>query len=119
MKTKYSVSESEFEVLQTLWKLGGGPVKQSQLLDELEQEGKTWKRQTLNTFLFRLEQKGLVKRERRTVTAIYNKEDYNFLHMREMISCLYDGSFSDLVASFNRKSALSQEDKEELKKFLD
>ena len=61
MKDRYSISDAEREVLEMLWKQEGG-VKQSQLLAMFEKEGKEWKRQTLNTFLARLEEKGLVKR---------------------------------------------------------
>ena len=62
MKSKYNVTEAEWEVLKMLWRQETG-IRQPQLLELFEKEGKQWKRQTLNTFLTRLESKELVKRE--------------------------------------------------------
>ena len=61
MERNYRVSDSEMEVMKMLWRQKEG-IKQSQLLDLFTKEGKEWKRQTLNTFLSRLETKGLVIR---------------------------------------------------------
>ena len=62
MKKIYDMSAAEMEVMEKLWEYEEG-IKQAELLALFEEDGKEWKRQTLNTFLSRLENKGLVKRE--------------------------------------------------------
>lgn len=113
MKSKYSVTEAEWEVLKALWKLDE-KVTQAWLLEHCEKEGKQWKRQTLNTFLARLEQKALVKREKGLVWAVYGEEEFSYLLMKEGIEQLYQGKFSRFVAAFSQRNAIDQEDEKEL-----
>ena len=61
MKSIYSMTEAESEVMEKLWDQEES-IKQSHLLTLFEEDGKEWKRQTLNTFLSRLEEKGFVIR---------------------------------------------------------
>lgn len=117
MKSKYSVSDAEWEVLKMLWKQKEG-MRQTQLLELFEKEGKEWKRQTLNTFLSRLEKKGLVTRDKGVVNVVYGEEEYNFRQMQEAINNLYGGKISNFVAAFTRKKAISKEDAAELKALL-
>lgn len=113
MKSKYSVTESEWEVLKMLWKQDEG-IKQAQLLELFEKEGKQWKRQTLNTFLARLEEKALVKRVRGLVWANYGEEEFSYLLMKEGIEQLYQGKLSRFVAAFSQRNMIDEEDEQEL-----
>lgn len=117
MRNQYSVSEAEWEVLQMLWQLGG-EARQPKILEALQNSGKEWKRQTVNTFLARLEEKGLVKREKRIVSAVYSEEEYKFRQMELAIETMYDGKLSNFMAAFQKKHAISREDAEELKELL-
>ena len=85
MEKVVSVSEAELEVMEKLWDQEGA-VKQAQLLALFEADGKEWKRQTLNTFMSRLEDKGLVKRENRMVEPLYSREEYYRIQMKEAIT---------------------------------
>ena len=118
MKRKLAVSETEWEILKMLWKHGES-IRQSELLSLFEKEGREWKRQTLNTFLSRLEKKGLVRREAGMATPVYNEEEYNVMQMREAIDTMYSGKFSNLLASFINRNELSQEEAIELRQLLD
>lgn len=84
------VSEAELEVMEMLWDQKGA-IKQSQLLALFEEDGKHWKRQTLNTFLSRLEDKGLVKRENRLVEPLYSKGEYASVQVQAVIERMYGG----------------------------
>lgn len=113
MKGIFNISEAENEVLQMLWKQHEA-IKQSQLLGLFEAEGKKWKRQTLNTFLSRLEEKGLIKRENRMVSAVYTKDKFCNMQMKEAINQMYDGKLSNFVAAFSRENEISDEEAERL-----
>lgn len=118
MKKFYDVSDAEMEVMEKLWQQEGG-IKQSELLALFEADGKTWKRQTLNTFLARLEEKGLLKRENRIVKVVYSREEYNGMQMKTVIDHMYDGKLSNFVASFVRKNSISESETKELIDFLE
>lgn len=117
MERNYRVSDSEMEVMKMLWRQKEG-IKQSQLLDLFTKEGKEWKRQTLNTFLSRLETKGLVIRERGLVQAAVEEEEYNFSQAQNAIDNMYGGKLSNFVAAFIRRNAVNKEDLEELNVYL-
>lgn len=118
MKGKFNVSEAEWEVLKILWKYGES-IRQPQLLKLFEQEGKEWKRQTLNTFLVRLEEKGLVKREGGFVSVVYGEDEYTSMQMKETIDSLYGGKVSNFLAAFLERNKLSKEDVEELQRLVE
>lgn len=109
MKNQYSVSEAEWEILKTLWKQPEN-IKQPKLLTLMNENGKEWKRQTLNTFLSRLEEKGLVKRENGLVSVVYGEDEYKVLQTQETINNLYDGKLSNFFAAFYKNNAISEED---------
>ena len=117
MKSKYNISDSEREVMEMLWKQKEA-IKQSELLTLFAKEGKEWKRQTLNTFLARLEEKELVVRESRMVKAAYTEEEYNCLQMKEAIGQMYGGKLSNFVLAFTKEHGISKEDEEELFRLL-
>ena len=118
MRHQYNISDAEWEVLKMLWRHGEA-IRQPQLLELFAQEGKEWKRQTLNTFLSRLEEKGLVAREKGIVTVVFGEEEFNALQMKEAINNLYGGKLSNFLASFMKRNELSDEDAEELRRLLD
>lgn len=109
MRNIYNITGAELEVMEKLWDLNEC-VKQSHLLTIFQEDGKEWKRQTLNTFLSRLEEKGLVKRENRMVEAVYGREQYNYMQMNEAINHMYDGKLGNFVAAFTKASRAAGQD---------
>ncbi len=118
MKKLFGVSETEREVLEKLWEQKDG-IKQSQLLALFEADGKEWKRQTLNTFLTRLEDKGLIRREHRMVTTVYSRDEYNCMQMKAAIDDMYEGRLSNFVAAFVKENSINESEAEELIKILE
>lgn len=118
MRSKYNISETEKEVLEKLWEYPEG-IKQSTLLSIFLESGKEWKRQTLNTHLSRLEDKGLVKRENRIVYAIYGAIEYHNLVMKETIDEMYDGKISNFVVAFMAEKKITEADAKELLNLLE
>lgn len=113
MKKIYNVSEAEMEVMEKLWEHGDG-IKQSELLALFQADGKEWKRQTLNTFLTRLEDKGLLTREKRIVKPVYSREEYNCIQMKKVIDRMYEGKLSNFVAAFVRENSINDSEAEAL-----
>ena len=81
--------------------------------------GKEWKRQTLNTFLSRLENKGLVKRENRIAKPVYSREEYSCLQIKTVIDHVYSGRLSNFVAAFAKKNSITDSDAKALIDFLE
>ena len=117
MKSKYNISDSEREVMEMLWKQTT-EIKQSALLILFQEEGKEWKRQTLNTFLSRLEEKGLVIRQSRMVKAAYTEAELNQLIMREAIDTMYQGKISNFVLAFAQQEGIQKSELKELEEVV-
>ena len=61
---KYELSRTEEQIMDFLW-TNNRPVKTGEIMDYFtENKGKEWKRQTLNTLLIRLEEKGNREKKR-------------------------------------------------------
>lgn len=118
MKEFFNISDAEMEVMEMLWKQGSG-LKQSELLALFEADGKKWKRQTLNTFLIRLESKGMVKRDNGIVEPVYSWEEYRYTQMKAAVDCLYGGRLNDFMAAFAQNNTITKEDAKELIRILE
>ncbi len=118
MRKNHFASEAEREVLEKLWDIEGG-IKQSKLLALFEADGKEWKRQTLNTFLSRLEEKGLVTRENRIVRTNCTREEYRYNQLKAEIDDMYNGRLCDLVAAFVKRDSISKDEAEEMIRMLE
>lgn len=112
------LSKSEMEVMEVIWDVGE-KITPKELLAILEDQGKTWKRQTLNTFLFRLEEKGMVSRRYMSVKAACTKEEYMHRQSRGIIDNLYDGKLGYFVSSLAGNVGITRQDAEELKKLIE
>lgn len=113
----FHVTEAEQEVLEKLWDYEEG-IRQPQLLALFTAEGKEWKRQTLNTFLSRLEEKGLVTRENRIAKPRYTREEYHYMQVKSDIDTFYGGQVSRFLAAFKKDKQLKKGDSEEMLRIL-
>ncbi|MBD5491454.1 MAG: BlaI/MecI/CopY family transcriptional regulator [Lachnospiraceae bacterium] len=118
MRGFLDISDSELEVMEMLWKQGSR-IKQTELLAVSVASGKNWKRQTLNTFLSRLESKGLVKRANRTVETIYSRDEYSYIQVKAAIDCLYDGQLSDFMLAFAQNNEITEKNAKELIRIIE
>lgn len=118
MKDFWDISDAELEVMEMLWEQDGS-ISQPRLLALFEESGKKWKRQTLNTFLIRLEAKGMVRRDHGIVETIHSREEYRYTQMKAAVDSLYDGQISDFILAFTKKNDISKEDAKELIRILE
>lgn len=118
MYHKYNLPDAESEVMEMLWECGS-EIKQTELLKEFERAGKDWKRQTLNTLITRLEEKGLIERENRVVKALMTREKFNHMQMKENIEHMYGGKLSSFLAAFTGQETISREEADKILRILE
>ena len=114
----FRISDSEWPVMQILWE--HGPLTQSQLMQHLSRE---WNKNTVHTFLTRLEKKGLVIIDKSCTPhqyqALVKREDCIYQEKQSFLNKVYQGSVGRLVSSFLQDGDLSKEEIEDLRKILD
>ena len=115
-----TLSEREWTVLNALWKTNGAEL--GVLVNELYAET-GWNRNTVHTYLTRMEAKGLVciKKEvnPHISCAMIDKERCQQQERHSFLNRVYKGSAGDLIAAFLKDEPISQDERERLRKILD
>ncbi len=118
MKDSCKLAGAEQEVMEALW-ANGGMLSTSKLLESMNGSGKNWKRQTLNTILSRLEEKGCVSRPRAFVKASISKKDLLRLQTREILDNFYEGKLKNFCAALIGDARLEDDEVESLNAMID
>ena len=115
-----NLSEREWTVLDALWKTGGAEL--GVLVNELYPKT-GWNRNTVHTYLTRMEAKGLVRINKDVNPHIYcammDRESCQKKERRSFLNRVYSGSAGDLIAAFLKEEPISQEERDRLRKILD
>lgn len=113
------LTEAEWSVLTVLW--GGERFALGEVTEALKAK-KKWSRNTVHTYLTRMEAKGLVKIERtkeKPYAAAVLREDCAKEERRDLLQRVYDGAAGDLVAAFLQEAKMSKKEIARLKRLLD
>ncbi|MBQ1229038.1 MAG: BlaI/MecI/CopY family transcriptional regulator [Firmicutes bacterium] len=115
----YKLNDSEWTVLEALW---NGCDILGAVVDYLKpQTG--WSRNTVHTYLTRMEGKGLViidrSSEPHTYSAALTKEDCARQERKSLLNKVYGGAAGDLLVAFLKETKITEEERSRLKKLLD
>lgn len=114
------LSEREWTVLNALWETDGAELG---TVVNILRPDTDWSRNTVLTYLTRMEAKGLVRIDKETSPHIYRATlDRASCQQKERQSFLdrvYSGSTGDLIAAFLKEEPISQEERDRLRKILD
>ena len=111
--------DAELEVMQAVWSLEP-PVTAAEVQQKVPSD---WKATSVLTFLSRLCDKGFLSCEKEgrqnLYTPLITREAYLQRESRSFVERLCGGSVKNLVASLSDAGALTENDLDELRAFLD
>lgn len=113
------LSEAEWAVMDILWT--GERFALGEITHALARV-KGWSKNTVYTYLTRMEAKGLVSIDRsqaRPYAAAVSREDCARRERDELLSKVYGGAAGDLIAAFLKESPISPQEVERLRALLD
>jgi len=114
------LTDSEWAVLDVLW--AHGPLALGPVVDALK-EATGWSRNTVHTYLTRMENKGLVSIDRGQEPHLYaaavTQEACARRARHTLLERVYQGRTGDLVAAFLKEETLSAQERDRLRKLLD
>lgn len=113
------LSGSEWAIMDILWT--GEQFALKDITGALV-EINGWSRNTVHTYLKRMEAKGLVSIEKgsqKPYSAAVSKEECAKEERQELLSKVYDGSAGDLLVAFLKESHISAKERDRLRKLLD
>lgn len=113
------LTEPEWAVLNVLW--AGERMALGEVVEALRPV-MGWSRNTVYTYLTRMEGKGLVaidREQQRPYSAAVSQEACARQERDALLSTVYGGAAGDLVAAFLKESTISAEERSRLRKLLD
>ena len=113
------ITDSELEVMKLLWRAKDAlPVT---VIREQLQNSKGWEPATIKTLISRLVSKGVVRQEKRNVyyySPVISEKEYSSWATKNLITRIYNGKASELIASLVNSNGLSQDDIAELREMF-
>ena len=110
------IHESEYRFCLILWE--HEPVTAVELV-KLCQARLGWKRTTTYTVIKRLGERGVLKNEDGTVTALISKDQAQASEIDELVEKKFEGSLPAFVAAFTRRQDLSARELDEVQRMID
>lgn len=114
------LSDREWTVLGVLWDAEGATL--GEVTQALQAET-GWSRNTVLTYLTRMEAKGLVSIGKESYPHLYraalSREDCQAQARDVFLKNVYRGAAGDLVAAFLKEQPISSEERETLRRLLD
>jgi predicted transcriptional regulator len=110
------IFESEYRFCLILWE--HQPVNSTRLV-QLCKEQLGWSKATTYTVIRRLAERGVLKNENATVTALVSKEQVQEAELEELVEKTFEGSVPAFIAAFSRNRKLSREDAAQLRAMID
>lgn len=115
------LTDNEWQVLGVLWAAKDG-VTLGQAVEALR-PATGWSRNTVLTYLTRMEAKGLVSIDKegypRKYRAALSREDCQAQARDSFLQNVYRGATSDLVAAFLKEKSISSQERAALRRLLD
>ena len=106
------LTEGEWAILEVLW--SGERFPLGEIVSALRPK-MNWRRNTVHTYLTRMESKGLVKIHRETEPHQYAAA----VSRKQLLDKVYNGAAGELIAAFLKESHMTQAERDRLRKLLD
>lgn len=113
---EYKLGAVETRFAEIIW--AREPLSSGELV-KLCEEQLDWKKSTTYTVLKKLCERGIFQNEGGRVTSLISKEDYFAGQSRQFVEETFDGSLPAFIAAFTRRSSLSPEEAEEIRRLID
>ena len=110
------IFNSEYRFCLILWE--HEPINSTRLA-ALCKEQVGWSRPTTYTVIRRLSERGVVKNENATVTALVSKEEAQKHRLEELVEETFEGSMPAFIAAFSRSKRLTKKEVEQLQTLID
>ena len=112
----FKLFDAEYKLMELLW--GRQPIN-STALSRLCQEKLGWKKSTTFNLVRKLGERGILKNENATVTALIQREQVLRRESEAAVAKSFGGSLPNFVAAFLSGKKLSHQEAEELRRLID
>ena len=110
------IYESEYRFCLVLWE--HEPINSTRLVELCKQQ-LGWSKATTYTVIRRLAERGVVKNENATVSALVSKEEAQASRLNELVEETFEGSLPAFIAAFSRGKKLGKAEVDQLQSLID
>ena len=110
------IFESEYRFCLILWE--HEPVNSTRLVEICKQQ-LGWSKATTYTVIRRLAERGILKNENATVSALVSKQQAQTSRLEEMVEETFEGSMPAFIAAFSHTKKLTAQEVAQLKALID
>lgn len=110
------IFESEYRFCLILWE--NEPINSTKLVS-LCKDQLGWSKATTYTVIRRLAERGVLKNENATVTALVSKEQVQESELEQLVERTFEGSVPSFIAAFSRSKMLTDEEVAQLQEMID
>ena len=114
----YTLSKTEQEILELLWDKNQW-MSGANFWEYFNENGKKCKRSTVNTYLARMTEKGLLIKNGTKYIYAYGRKEFEEHRAVEILDGLFNGSLKKFVIALGGGKRISHEEEEEVRKYLD
>ncbi|MEF2968596.1 BlaI/MecI/CopY family transcriptional regulator [Paenibacillus sp. M1] len=114
--TEYRLFDAEYKFACLVW--DHEPINSTELV-RLSRTELGWKKSTTYTVLRKLCERGILKNEEATVTAVVKKEEVQKYESQKVVEKAFSGSLPQFLTAFLGEKKLSEEEAEELKRIIE
>ena len=112
----FKLFDAEYKLMELLWERQ--PIN-STALSRMCQEKLGWKKSTTFNLIRKLGERGVLKNENATVTALVGREEVLHRESEAAVEKSFGGSLPGFVAAFLNGKTLSHREAEELRRLID
>lgn len=113
----FFLPEAEKEIMNILWAKKQW-MSGAEFWEYFNANGKPCKRQTINTYLTRMAEKGLLVKHQRKYMYAYTKEEFDQKKANEVLD-MYEGSLKNFLSAITGGKKITHEEAEELRTYID
>jgi BlaI family transcriptional regulator, penicillinase repressor len=115
------ISEGEWQVMKSMWKLAPGPCLAQDIMESLAQKN-GWSQATIKTLINRLVQKKALKFKKvgksYQYSPAFTEKEFQQAETDSFLNRVFDGALSPLIAHFAHTRPLTTEEIDSLEQLL-
>jgi predicted transcriptional regulator len=112
----YKLFDAEYKFMSIIWE--SSPINSTKL-HKICLEKLGWKKSTTYTMIRKLCEKGLIRNENATVTALVNKDEVKKYESQQLVDRVFDSSLPNFISAFLKDKKLTEKEANEIRKMIE
>lgn len=113
----YDLSPNEEIIMNYFWEKDEW-LSGANMWEHFNSIGKKYDRSTVNTYLSRMVDKGLLKKEKTKYIYVFNEQQLEQKRAEHVLDTMYDGSLAKFLSALGGSKGIDKNESEELKAYL-